>query len=126
MPRSKRTRRSSTPANVQLSYTKLTSPIDGVVGAYGRSISANIIHPHGIRTELVVVTQVEPDLDDLHACPRRACRRFRSSSRRRMRRLTVAAYTQDNTMKLDEGTLGLVNNEIVQTTGLDPAQGQFP
>ena len=26
------------------------------------------------------------------------------------------AYSQDNKIKLDEGTLGLVNNEILQTT----------
>src|SRR5260370_33169897 len=45
-------------ANVQLSYTKLTSPIDGVVGIRQVDIG-NIIHPTD-PNGLVVVTQVEP------------------------------------------------------------------
>src|SRR5262249_9187805 len=39
---------------------------------------------------------------------------------------TVAAYSQDNTMKLDEGSLGLVNNEIVQSTGSIQLKANFP
>ena len=31
--------------------------------------------------------------------------------------LTVLAYSQDDKIKLDQGTLLLVNNEILQTTG---------
>ncbi|HET9815987.1 MAG TPA: efflux RND transporter periplasmic adaptor subunit, partial [Xanthobacteraceae bacterium] len=45
-------------ANVQLSYTRLTSPIDGVVGIRQVDIG-NIIHPTD-PNGLVVVTQVEP------------------------------------------------------------------
>src|SRR4029077_7442881 len=40
--------------------------------------------------------------------------------------LTVLAYSQDNTIKLDQGTLGLVNNEILQTTGSIQLKANFP
>jgi len=40
--------------------------------------------------------------------------------------LKVIAYSQDNTIKLEEGELGLVNNEIVQTTGSIQLKANFP
>ena len=36
------------------------------------------------------------------------------------------AYSQDNRTKLDEGTLRLVDNEILQTTGTIRLKGDFP
>jgi multidrug efflux system membrane fusion protein len=39
--------------------------------------------------------------------------------------LGVLAYNQDNTIKLDEGELGLVNNEILQTTGSIQLKANF-
>ena len=45
-------------ANVQLSYTRLTSPIDGVTGIRQIDVG-NVIHPTDVNG-LVVVTQVEP------------------------------------------------------------------
>src|SRR5437763_1040907 len=40
--------------------------------------------------------------------------------------LTVLAYSQDNTIKLDEGKLNLVHNEILQTTGTIRLKADFP
>ena len=40
--------------------------------------------------------------------------------------LTILAYSQDNRTKLDEGTLRLVDNEILQTTGTIRLKGDFP
>jgi multidrug efflux system membrane fusion protein len=40
--------------------------------------------------------------------------------------LTVIAYDQNDTMKLDEGTLGLVNNQVLQTTGSIQLKANFP
>src|SRR6266550_2760458 len=40
--------------------------------------------------------------------------------------LAVLAYTQDNTTLLDQGVLGLVNNEILQTTGSIQLKANFP
>ena len=45
-------------ANVQLSYTRLTSPFDGVTGIRQIDVG-NVIHPTDVNG-LVVVTQVEP------------------------------------------------------------------
>jgi len=39
---------------------------------------------------------------------------------------TVLAYNQDNTIRLGEGQLGLVNNEILQTTGSIQLKATFP
>ena len=78
-------------AKTQLSYTKLTSPIDGVTGIRQIDIG-NIIHPTD-PNGLVVVTQTPADLGDLHACRRRICRRFRSSGERRRSRLSPTTRT---------------------------------
>src|SRR5262249_34236222 len=40
--------------------------------------------------------------------------------------LKVEAYSQDNTMKLDEGSLDFIDNEIVQTTGSVRFRANFP
>jgi len=40
--------------------------------------------------------------------------------------LTVLAYSQDNKIKLDQGTLGLVDNEIIQTSGSVRLKANFP
>ncbi len=68
-------------ANVQLSYTRLTSPIDGIVGIRQIDIG-NIIHPTD-PNGLVVATQIEP-ISVTSRCRRPTCRRS-SSSRRRPR-----------------------------------------
>ncbi len=52
-------------AKVQLSYTRLTSPIDGVVGIRQIDVG-NIISPSNTNG-LVVVTQLRSDFADLHA-----------------------------------------------------------
>ena len=38
----------------------------------------------------------------------------------------VIAYSQDDTTKLDEGVLGLINNQIIQTTGSIQLKANFP
>jgi len=110
-------------AKVQLGYTKLTSPIDGVVGIRQIDIG-NIIHPTD-PNGLVVVTQVEP-ISMIFTLPETSLPQIQEQQQKTNAPLTVAAYTQDNTMKLDEGTLGLVNNEIVQTTGSIQLKANFP
>jgi multidrug efflux system membrane fusion protein len=40
--------------------------------------------------------------------------------------LTVLAYSHDDKIKLDEGKLVLVNNEILQTTGTIQLKADFP
>jgi multidrug efflux system membrane fusion protein len=40
--------------------------------------------------------------------------------------LKIIAYSQDNAIKLDEGMLALVNNQILQTTGSVQLKANFP
>jgi multidrug efflux system membrane fusion protein len=110
-------------ANVQLSYTRLTSPIDGIVGIRQIDVG-NIISP-STANGLVVVTQLQP-ISLIFTLPETDLPRIQQQQERSKRPLTVLAYSQDNTIKLDQGTLGLVNNEILQTTGSIQLKANFP
>jgi membrane fusion protein, multidrug efflux system len=110
-------------AQVQLTYTKLTSPIDGVVGIRQVDIG-NIIHPTD-PNGLVVVTQIQP-ISLIFTLPETNLPQIQQQQEKTKGPLTVLAYSQDNTIKLDEGTLGLVNNQILQTTGSIQLKANFP
>jgi multidrug efflux system membrane fusion protein len=110
-------------AKVQLTYTKLTSPIDGVVGIRQVDIG-NIIHPTD-PNGLVVVTQIEP-ISLIFTLPETDLPQIQQQQEKTKGPLTVLAYSQDDKIKLDEGTLGLVNNQILQTTGSIQLKANFP
>jgi membrane fusion protein, multidrug efflux system len=111
-------------AKVQLSYTRLTSPIDGIVGIRQVDIG-NIIHPTD-PNGLVVVTQIEP-ISLIFTLPETVLPQIQQQQQKDPNTpLTVLAYSQDNAIKLDEGTLGLVNNQILQTTGSIQLKANFP
>src|SRR5215813_5144064 len=107
-------------AEVQLSYTRLTSPIPGVTGV--RQIDlGNIIHPTD-PSGLVVVTQVEP-ISLIFTLPQDELPQIQAQMAKGP--LTVIAYNQDDKVKLDEGTLLLVNNQISQATGTIQLKANF-
>src|SRR5882724_9011744 len=108
-------------ANVQLSYTRLTSPIPGITGVRQIDVG-NIIHPTD-PNGLVVVTQIEP-ISLIFTLPQSDLPQIQE--RMAKGALTVLAYSQDNKMKLGEGKLNLVNNQIVQTTGSIQLKAEFP
>jgi multidrug efflux system membrane fusion protein len=108
-------------ANVQLSYTHLTSPIPGITGVRQIDVG-NIIHPTD-PNGLVVVTQVEP-ISLLFTLPQLELPRIQQQMAKG--KLKVIAYSQDDKFKLDEGTLLLVNNEIAGTTGTVELKAEFP
>jgi multidrug efflux system membrane fusion protein len=110
-------------ANVQLSYTRLTSPINGVVGIRQIDVG-NIISP-STTNGLVVVTQLQP-ISLIFTLPETDLPRIQQQQELSKEPLTVLAFSQDNTIKLDQGTLGLVNNEILQTTGSIQLKANFP
>jgi membrane fusion protein, multidrug efflux system len=110
-------------AQVQLSYTKLTSPIDGITGVRQIDIG-NIIHPTDANG-LVVVTQIEP-ISLIFTLPETDLPKIQQQQQKTDAPFKVIAYSQDDTIKLDEGTLGLVNNEILQTTGSIQLKASFP
>jgi multidrug efflux system membrane fusion protein len=109
-------------AQVQLSYTRLTSPIDGVVGIRQVDIG-NIIHPND-PNGLVVVTQVQP-ISVIFTLPETDLPQIQQQMEGG-KPLKVLAYSQDDRTPLDEGELALVNNQILQTTGSIQLKANFP
>jgi multidrug efflux system membrane fusion protein len=109
-------------AKVQLSYTRLTSPIDGVVGIRQIDVG-NIISPSNTNG-LVVVTQLHP-ISLIFTLPETSLPQIQQQQQKTKTPLAVLAYTQDNTILLDQGVLGLVNNEILQTTGSIQLKANF-
>ena len=110
-------------ANVQFSYTRLTSPIDGVTGIRQIDVG-NIIHPTDANG-LVVVTQVEP-ISLIFTLPETDLPQIQQQQQKTKGPLTVLAYSQDSTIKLGQGMLRLVDNEILQTTGSIRLKADFP
>ncbi len=108
-------------AEVQLGYTRLTSPIPGVTGVRQIDVG-NVIHPTD-PSGLVVVTQVEP-ISLIFTLPQAELPRIQMQMAKGP--LTVIAYSQDDKIKLDEGELLLVNNQIAQTTGTIQLKATFP
>src|SRR5258708_18380027 len=108
-------------AEVQLSYTRLTSPIPGITGVRQIDVG-NIIHPTD-PNGLVVVAQVEP-ISLIFTLPESDLPQIQAQMAKGP--LTVVAYSQDDKIKLDEGKLLLVNNQIAQTTGTIPLKATFP
>jgi membrane fusion protein, multidrug efflux system len=110
-------------ANVQLSFTRLTSPIDGVVGIRQIDVG-NIIGP-STTNGLVVVTQLDP-ISLIFTLPETVLPQIQRQQQKTSSALPVFAYSQDHTMQLGQGALALVNNEILQTTGSIQLKATFP
>jgi len=108
-------------ANIQLGYTRLTSPIPGVTGVRRIDVG-NVIHPTDANG-LVVVTQIEP-ISLLFTLPEAELPQIQQQMAKGT--LKTIAFSQDGKMKLDEGRLLLVDNEIAQATGTVQLKAEFP
>ena len=108
-------------ARVNLSYTQLTAPIDGVTGI--RQIdNGNIIHPTD-PNGLVDVTQIQP-ISVIFTLPETTFGEIQAQMAKGP--LKVLAYSQDDRTELDQGTLELIDNQILQTTGTIRLRANFP
>jgi membrane fusion protein, multidrug efflux system len=108
-------------ARVNLSYTQLTAPIDGVTGI--RQIdNGNIIHPTD-PNGLVDVTQIQP-ISVIFTLPETTFGEIEAQMAKGP--LKVLAYSQDDKTELDQGTLELIDNQILQTTGTIRLRANFP
>jgi multidrug efflux system membrane fusion protein len=108
-------------ARVNLSYTQLTAPIDGVTGI--RQIdNGNIIHPTD-PNGLVDVTQIQP-ISIIFTLPETTFGEIQAQMAKGP--LKVLAYSQDDKTELDQGTLELIDNQILQTTGTIRLRANFP
>jgi membrane fusion protein, multidrug efflux system len=108
-------------AKVQLDYAKLVSPIEGVTGIRQVDVG-NIIHPTD-PNGLVVVTEIAP-ISVIFTLPETDLSNIQQQMAKGS--MTVLAYSQDNSSKLGEGALGLIDNEILQTTGTIRLKADFP
>src|SRR5262245_34912185 len=108
-------------ARVNLSYTQLTAPIDGVTGIRQIDIG-NVIHPSD-PSGLVDLTQIQP-ISIIFTLPETTFPEIQQQLNKGP--VAVLAYSQDNKTKLDEGKLLLINNQIIQTTGTIQLRADFP
>ncbi len=109
-------------AKVNLGYTKIVSPINGVVGL--RQVDpGNIVHAADT-TGLLVVTQLHP-IAVIFTLPEdqlpEVLKRTRAGDR-----LVVDAYDRSDATHLASGTLLTVDNEIDPTTGTVKVKAVFP
>jgi membrane fusion protein, multidrug efflux system len=108
-------------ARVNLAYTRLTAPIDGVTGI--RQIDeGNVIHPTD-PNGLVNVTQIQP-ISLIFTLPETTLTQIQQEMAKGP--VKVMAYTLDDKTKLDEGELLLIDNQIIQTTGTIRLRATFP
>ncbi len=110
-------------AQVQLGYTRLTSPISGITGVRQVDVG-NIIHPSD-PNGLVVVTQIEP-ISLIFTLPETDLPQIQQQMAASRTPLKVLAYSQDDKIQLDVGKVDLINNEILQTTGAVQLKAEFP
>ena len=108
-------------AQVQLEYTRLTSPISGITGVRQVDVG-NIIHPTD-PNGLVVVTQIEP-ISLIFTLPETDLPQIQQHMANKSP-LKVLAYSQDDKVQLDVGKVDLINNEILQTTGAVQLKAEF-
>ena len=108
-------------AKVQLDYTKIVSPIDGVAGIRQIDIG-NIVHAAD-STAIVVVTQLQP-LSVIFTLPEE--QRQQVADAMKAGPVQVTALARDGTTVLDKGTLLLIDNEIDQGAGTVRLKATFP
>jgi multidrug efflux system membrane fusion protein len=108
-------------AQTQLSYTAITSPVDGVTGIRRVDIG-NILQP-STTTPIVTITQIQP-ISVVFTLPQKDVPAVQEAMSKGQ--LKADAYDQDDRTKLGEGTLLLVDNTISQSSGTVQLKATFP
>jgi membrane fusion protein, multidrug efflux system len=107
-------------AKLNLAYSSITSPVDGITGLQlvdiGNLIEANSATP------LVVVTQIKP-IYVTFTIPEAGLHKIRRTMARHP--LPVLAFNGTDTKELSQGTLGVINNNVNQVTGTVELEAQF-
>jgi membrane fusion protein, multidrug efflux system len=108
-------------ARTQLSYTTITSPINGRTGI--RLVDpGNIVHATDT-TGIVVMTQLQP-IAVIFTLPEASLEDL--SDAMHAGAVNVAAVSQGAGRELDRGTVSLIDNQIDQTTGTIRVKAIFP
>ena len=109
---------------VQLGYTSITAPIAGIAGLRFVDVG-NVVSPSDARG-LVVINQVQP-IFVLFALPQADLPEIKTSAVTAGKDgLSVEAWSQNNSKKLDTGRLSVINNQVDATSGTVTLQGTFP
>jgi multidrug efflux system membrane fusion protein len=108
-------------AEAQLSYTTITSPIEGVTGIRGVDIG-NILQP-GSTTPIVTITQIQP-ISVQFTLPQKDVPAVQEAMAKGT--LKTIAYGQDDRTELGQGTLLLVDNTINSSSGTVQLKATFP
>jgi multidrug efflux system membrane fusion protein len=115
-------------AQVNLGYTKIYSPIDGVVGL--RQVDPGNIVNSGQSNGLVVVNQIHP-IAIIFTLPEDQLSQVQAAMKGG-KKLVVEAYDRSDAHKIAAGTLLTIDNQIDTTTGtaklkavFDNAQGEL-
>ena len=107
-------------AKLNLSFADIRAPIDGRTGQrlvdLGNMVQANQ------NTTLVTITQIKPIFVNF-TVPQFANHNLRKNQAKQP--LTVIAYSADDTYKLAQGELTLIDNQIEAQTGTLQAQGHL-
>jgi len=108
-------------ARTQLSYTTITSPIQGKTGIRRVDPGNNV---HATDTNgIVVVTQVQP-IACIFTLPEEDLPILNKALE--VGSVAVAAVSRDGKTDLDQGTIALVDNQIDQSTGTIRVKATFP
>ncbi len=108
-------------ARVNLGYTKIYSPIDGIVGL--RLVDpGNIVHASD-STGLVVITQVHP-IAIIFTLPEDQLPQVQQAMKGG-RKLVVEAYDRTDAHRIASGTLLTIDNQIDTTTGTAKLKAVF-
>ena len=108
-------------AKVNLGYTKIYSPIDGVVGL--RQVDpGNIVHAADT-TGLVVITQIHP-MAIVFTLPEDQLPQVQQAMKGGSK-LVVEAYDRSDSHKIASGTLLTIDNQIDTTTGTAKLKAVF-
>jgi len=112
-------------ARTQLGCTTITAPIAGVTGIRKVDVG-NIVQPTGAggdTTPIVTITEIQP-ISVVFTLPQKDLQTVLKAMKDGA--LTTVAYSQDDTMKLDEGSLLLVDNTVLQSSGTVQLKATFP
>jgi multidrug efflux system membrane fusion protein len=104
-----------------LSYTKITSPIDGRTGI--RMVDEGNLVQANDTTGIVVITQVKP-ISVLFNLPQQQFQQVNKAFSKGP--LRVDALAGDNRSVIDQGTLQVIDNQMDQNTGTIRMKAEFP
>jgi membrane fusion protein, multidrug efflux system len=109
--------------SVELSYTTITSPINGIAGLQQVTVG-NIVTPQEPEP-IVTITQEQP-IAALFPFPAPQLLQVQQAMAASSSPLTVEAWSQAGNVKLTTGTLEAINNQVSQGSGMVMMKAVFP